>query len=63
MHEAIDEVGRTLGVEVLDVQSALDVRLGDAAFVDWIHPTKAGHALIAELLVERMLALGWLSPR
>jgi phospholipase/lecithinase/hemolysin len=31
--------------------------------VDWIHPTKAGHELIAELVAERLQALGWLTPR
>jgi lysophospholipase L1-like esterase len=63
MHGVIDEVGRTLGVEVLDVEVPLAERLGESGFVDWIHPTKAGHELIAELVAERLQALGWLTPR
>lgn len=63
---ALLEVARDLGVEVLDVHAAferLDPDLKATFFQDQIHLTAAGHARMAEMVLEGLLEAGILTPR
>lgn len=61
---ALLEVARDLGVEVLDIQAAferLDPCLTATFFQDQIHLTAAGHARMAEMVLEGLLEAGILT--
>src|SRR5215211_6929854 len=67
MSRAIVDVGRETGTPVVDLAAIFARRsqggiLGDDWLVDHVHPSIAGHQLIAEVLVEEMTRLGFVHP-
>jgi lysophospholipase L1-like esterase len=53
-HSAMAEVARVAGVDLISPQERLEA-LGDAAFLDIVHPRAAGHAVIAGEVAEALL--------
>lgn len=64
-NDAIRAVGSSLGAPVVDVQRAYAEDPATVRFIptDLIHPNQAGHDLEAELLYQRLVALGIVAPR
>jgi lysophospholipase L1-like esterase len=56
-HRAMADLGRELGAPVVSPQAALDAA-GGAVFLDAVHPTAAGHALIARALADALRDAG-----
>jgi lysophospholipase L1-like esterase len=56
-HEAIEALGRELGAPVVAPQAALDAAPG-ATFLDAVHPTQAGHLIIAREIAKALYAAG-----
>lgn len=71
IQRAVAEVGRELGVPVVDYDAALrelarergDGLLGDALFLDHVHPTIEANRLLAERLLELLGREGIARPR
>jgi lysophospholipase L1-like esterase len=62
-NDRVREIGQDLGVPVVDADAEFDRRNKAPLFspYDLVHPNDAGHALIAELVADRMVREGWLS--
>jgi lysophospholipase L1-like esterase len=56
-HEAIEALGRELGAPVVAPQAALDAAPG-ATFLDAVHPTPAGHLIIARAIAKALYDAG-----
>lgn len=56
-HEAIAALGRELGAPVVAPQAALDAARG-AMFLDAVHPTAAGHLVIARAVAQALADAG-----
>lgn len=62
--EATREVGRELGVPVVDMEEAYRQHASEHLYnsFDVVHPTQEGHDLEAEVLYQRMVAEGIVNP-
>jgi lysophospholipase L1-like esterase len=58
-HAAMADLARAEGVTLLSPQAGLDA-LGDAAFLDIVHPRAVGHAAIAEAVADAFVRDGLL---
>ena len=60
-NERMREVASRLGVPLADADAEFERRGKTELFspYDIVHPNEAGHALIAELIDERLAAEGW----
>ena len=64
LNAMVREVAKAKGVSLLDLQQTFKERAsdgipGDDLFLDNVHPNLEGHRIIAESLLERMIANGW----
>jgi phospholipase/lecithinase/hemolysin len=56
-HAAMAELGRELGVPVVSPQAALDAAQ-EPVFLDAVHPTPEGHAIIARAIAAALYDAG-----